>query len=67
MPHPARKRGGESVGKRGRSSEQVYIRTALDRTGNILIGMIGMGRAKYENLKRFFEGHIAPPFYFVYG
>lgn len=22
--------------------------------------MIGTGRAKYDNLKRFFEGHIAP-------
>ena len=60
MPRPARKRGGESVGKRGLSSEQVCIGTALDRTGNILIGMIGTGRAKYDNLKRFFEGRIAP-------
>ena len=60
MPRPARKRGGESVGKRGLSSEQVCVGTALDRTGNILIGMIGTGRAKYHNLKRFFEGHIAP-------
>ena len=25
-----------------------------------MIGIIGTGRAKYENLKRFFEGHIAP-------
>ena len=60
MPRAPRKRGGESVGKRGLSSEQVCIGTALDRTGNILIGMIGTGRAKYDNLKRFFEGHIAP-------
>ena len=60
MPREARKRGGESVGKRGLSSEQVCVGTALDRTGNILIGMIGTGRAKYDNLKRFFEGHIAP-------
>lgn len=60
MPRPPRKRGGESVGKRGLSSEQVCIGTALDRTGNILIGMIGTGRVKYDNLKRFFEGHIAP-------
>ena len=60
MPRPARKRGGESVGKRGLSSEQVCVGTALDRTGNILIGMIGTGRAKYDNLKRFFEGRIAP-------
>ena len=60
MPRLARKRGGESVGKRGLSSEQVCIGTALDRTGNILIGMIGTGRAKYDNLKRFFEGRIAP-------
>ena len=52
MPRPARKRGGESVGKRGLSSEQVCIGTALDRTGNILIGMIGTGRAKYDDLKR---------------
>ena len=59
LPRPARKRGGESVGKRGLSSEQVCIGTALDRTGNILIGMIGTGRAKYDNLKRFFEGRIA--------
>lgn len=60
MPRAPRKRGGESVGKRGLSSEQVCIGTALDRTGNILIGMIGTGRAKYDNLKRFFEGYIAP-------
>ena len=60
MPRAPRKRGGESVGKRGLSSEQVCIGTALDRTGNILIGMIGTGRAKYDNLKCFFEGYIAP-------
>ena len=60
MPRAPRKRGGDSVGKRGLSTEQVCIGTALDRTGNILIGMIGTGRVKYENLKRFFEGHIAP-------
>ena len=60
MLRAPRKRGGESVGKRGLSSEQVCIGTALDRTGNILIGMIGTGRAKYDNLKRFFEGRIAP-------
>ena len=60
MLRAPRKRGGESVGNRGLSSEQVCIGTALDRTGNILIGMIGTGRAKYDNLKRFFEGHIAP-------
>ncbi len=60
MPRAPCKRGGESVGNRGLSSEQVCIGTALDRTGNILIGMIGTGRVKYDNLKRFFEGRIAP-------
>ncbi|MFQ9564374.1 MAG: IS1595 family transposase, partial [Faecalibacillus intestinalis] len=33
---------------------------ALDRHGNLLIGLIGRGRLKYDALKRFFEGHIAP-------
>ena len=50
MPRPPRKRGGESVGKLGLSSEQVCV---------------GTGRVKYENLKRFFEGHIAPTLFCV--
>lgn len=49
MPRKPHKRG---------LCEQVCIETALDRTGNILIGMIGAGRAKYNNLKHFFEDHI---------
>ena len=46
--------------KRGLSKQQVAVGTALDRHGNLLIGLIGRGRLKYDALKRFFEGHIAP-------
>ncbi len=42
------------------SKQQVAARTAFDRHGNWLIGLIGRGRLKYDALKHFFEGHIAP-------
>lgn len=41
--------------KRGLSKQQVAVGTALDRHGNLLIGLIGRGRLKYDALKRFLK------------
>ena len=57
---PKKKKSKKVHKKRGLSKQQVAVGTALDRHGNLLIGLIGRGRLKYDALKRFFEGHIAP-------
>ena len=60
-PSTSKKKKSKKVyKKRGLSKQQVAVGTALDRHGNLLIGLIGRGRLKYDALKRFFEGHIAP-------
>ncbi|MGL4372220.1 MAG: IS1595 family transposase [Turicibacter sp.] len=46
--------------KRGISSQQVAVGTALDRQGNLILGLLGRGPMKYEPLKRLFDGRIAP-------
>ena len=45
--------------KRGLSRDQVAVGTALDRLGNLKIGLICTGRLQYPALKRFYEGHIS--------
>ncbi len=55
-----KKKSEKGKKKRGLSKQQVAVGTALDRHGNLLIGIIGRGRLKYDALKRFFEGHITP-------
>ena len=44
--------------KRGLSRDQVAVGTALDRLGNLKMGLICTGRLEYCALKRFYEGHI---------
>jgi hypothetical protein len=57
MPRPARKRGGE-VKKRGISSEQVCVATAIDRNGDLIMEMVCKGRVSHINLERLYNGHI---------
>lgn len=45
--------------KRGLSHDQVAVGTALDRLGNLKMGLICTGRLQYPALKRFYEGHIS--------
>lgn len=45
--------------KRGLSRDQVAVGTALDRLGNLKMGLICTGRLQYPALKRFYEGHIS--------
>lgn len=55
-----KKKSKKAHKKRGLSKQQVAVETVLDGHGNLLIGLIGRGRLKYDALKHFFEGHIAP-------
>lgn len=57
MPRPARKRGKE-VKKRGISSEQVCIASAIDRNGNIILQPICTGRITHNDLESLYDGHI---------
>ena len=45
--------------KRGLSRDQVAVGTALDRLGNLKMGLICTGRLQYPALKRFYQGHIS--------
>lgn len=56
MPRPARKRGKE-VKKRGISSEQVCISSAIDRNGNIVLQPICTGRVTHNDLESLYKGH----------
>lgn len=58
LPRPSRHRGG-SASKRGISSEQVCIATAIDRSGNIILEPICTGRISHTDLERLFKGHIS--------
>jgi transposase-like protein len=57
MPRKSRKRGKE-VKKRGISSEQVCISTAIDRSNNIVMEMVTKGRIKTVDLERLYVGHL---------
>lgn len=45
--------------RRGLSREQVAVGTALDRLGNLKMGLICTGRLQYSALRGFYEGHIS--------
>lgn len=45
--------------KRGLSRDQVAVGTALDRLGNLKMGLICTGRLQYPALRRFYEGHVS--------
>ena len=57
MPRESRKRGGE-VEKRGISSEQVCVATAIDRNGNLVMELLCLGRMKTVDIKRLYENRI---------
>ncbi|HAX72242.1 MAG TPA: IS1595 family transposase [Firmicutes bacterium] len=44
--------------KRGISSDQVAVATALDRNGNLMLGLIGRGKPTYTAVKTFFKDGI---------
>lgn len=57
MPRNSRKRGGE-VKKRGISSEQVCVATAIDRNGNLVLELLCKGRMTTDDLMRLFEDRL---------
>jgi len=57
IPRKAHKRG-KSIRKRGLSGEQICIGTAMDRSGNLIMGMTGHGRVSYAELERLYDGHV---------
>lgn len=59
MPRKSRKRG-KQVKKRGISSEQVCIATAIDRENNIVFEMVNKGRIKTSDLERLFKDRLDP-------
>lgn len=57
MPRKSRKRGKE-VKKRGISSEQVCVATAIDRNGNLVLEMVCKGRVRHSDFERLYNGRI---------
>lgn len=57
LPRPSRKRGGE-VTKRGISSEQVCVATAIDRNGNIVLELLCKGRMTKDDLMRLYDNRL---------
>ena len=57
MPRASRKRGKE-VTKRGISSEQICICTAMDKNDNIIMEVVCRGRVTSENLNKMYAGHV---------
>lgn len=57
MPRESRKRG-KQVKKRGISSEQVCVATAIDREGNLIMELLCKGRMTHDELDRLYTGHI---------
>ena len=55
MPRKFKQRGKGKYekNKRGISKEQVYIETAIDRKGNILIGAVCKGRITKKDIVKF--------------
>jgi transposase-like protein len=58
MPRTSRKRGKE-ITKRGISSEQICIGTAIDKNNNIIIEMVCKGRVTSKKLNELYNGFIA--------
>lgn len=57
MPRPSRKSGKE-VKKRGISSDQVCVATALDRQRNLIMELLCTDRMTCEELERLYDGRI---------
>ncbi len=57
MPREPHKRGEKSV-KRGISKEKVCVACAVDRTGNIIMDLICLGRMTHKQLEGFYGGHV---------
>lgn len=57
MPRKLHKRG-KQVKKRGISSEQVCVATALDRQGNLIMELLCTGRMTVDELEKLYSGHI---------
>lgn len=53
-----RGKGKKDAKKRGISKEQVCIETAIDRKGNIIMGVACRGRIKSNDIITFFDGKI---------
>lgn len=49
MPRPFKKRGNDSGGKRGISRLKVYVVTAVDDYGNVVMKIAGVDRKTIEN------------------
>lgn len=58
MPREARKRGKE-VRKRGISSEQICIGTAIDKNENIIMTMTCRGRITSRQLEKLYDGRVS--------
>ena len=58
LPRPARKRGRQ-VKKRGLSREQICVGTAIDRSNNVIMGILCRGRVTTASLKGLYTRRIA--------
>ncbi len=56
-PGESHKRGEKST-KRGISKEKVCVACAVDRTGNIIMDLIRLGRMSHKQLESFYGGHV---------
>jgi transposase-like protein len=57
MPRESRKRGKE-IRKRGISSEQICIGTAIDKNGNLIMEMACKGRISSRKLESLYDGYV---------
>jgi transposase-like protein len=57
MPREPRKRG-KQVKKRGISSEQICIGTAVDKNGNLIMEMACKGRITSRKLEKLYDGYV---------
>lgn len=57
MPRKPHERGEKSE-KRGISKEKVCVACAMDRSGNIIMDLICLGRMTHTELSKFYDGHV---------
>ena len=57
MPREPHERG-EKAEKRGISKEKVCVACAIDRSGNIIMDLICLGRMTHKELGEFYNGHV---------
>jgi hypothetical protein len=57
MPRKPHKRG-KQVKKSGISNEQVFIATAVDRQGNLIMDLLCKGRMTHKELERLYNGRV---------